>query len=275
MSDHGYHASHHGNSKRLPKNLRFDGKGSWLAFKQKFESYRRVGKWTDGESRDYLNWCLDGKALDFFAISTQMGENYSFKKIMRKLEGRFGAKELPETSRAKFQQESQKADEALEDWADRVLTLATPAFRHLPEKHCSRKAISKFCQGCIDKESGKHACFEQPRTIQEALDKVRHHQYITQAIDGKRTNRSKAEPSLNTVQSETDSRFSQLEKAIQQLSKQLEKLNLPKNDRVVAKAAPPKKRAFLPGVECFFCHNKGHVQPDCRRVLSELTVKSH
>ncbi|KAH3808166.1 hypothetical protein DPMN_136517 [Dreissena polymorpha] len=99
---------------------------------------------------------------------------------MRKLEYRFGAKELPETSRAKFQQASQKADEALEDWADRVLTLATPAFRHLPEKHCSQEAISRFCQGCIDKKAGKHACFEQPRTIQEALDKVRNHQYITQ-----------------------------------------------------------------------------------------------
>jgi len=127
------------------------------------------------------------------------------------------------------------------------LTLASPAFRHLLERHCSREAISKFCQGCIDKEAGKHACFEQPRTIQEALDKVRHHQYITQAIDGKRTNRSKVEPSLNTVQSETDSRFSQLEKAIQQLSKQLEKLNLPKNDRVVAKAAPPKKTCVFTG----------------------------
>ncbi|KAH3720069.1 hypothetical protein DPMN_062962 [Dreissena polymorpha] len=117
-----------GNPDKLPKNLRYDGKSYWLSFKQKFDSYRSVNSWTDSECRDYLNWCLEGKALDFFTIMTQMGDMFSFSEIMRKMEARFGAKELSETARVKFQQATQNAGESLEDWADRVLTLAIPAF---------------------------------------------------------------------------------------------------------------------------------------------------
>ena len=93
---------------------------------------------------------------------------------MKKLETRFGVKELSETSKAKFRQAFQKQDESLEEWADRVMTLATPAFVDLPENHLKKEAIARFCQGCTDKEAAKHACFEQPETMEEALNLVKH-----------------------------------------------------------------------------------------------------
>ena len=133
-----------------------------------------------------MNWSLEGKALDFFAITTRKGENFSFRGMMKKLENRFGSKEITETARAKFQQASQQADETLEDWADRVLTLATPAFKHLPVSHRLKETISKFCQGCTDKEAAKHACFEHPKSMQAALNAVKHHQYMSQAVEGKK-----------------------------------------------------------------------------------------
>ena len=100
-----------------------------------------------GESKDYLMWSLEGKALDFLTITKIDLEKYSFRKIMKKLETRFGVKELTETSKAKFRQAFQKQDESLEDWADRVMTLATPALVDLPEDHLKKEAIARFCQG--------------------------------------------------------------------------------------------------------------------------------
>jgi hypothetical protein len=47
--------------------------------------------------------------------------------------------------------------ELLEDWADRVLSLATRAFRELPEKHMYQQAVVGLCQGVADKESGSYA----------------------------------------------------------------------------------------------------------------------
>ncbi|KAH3796832.1 hypothetical protein DPMN_150407 [Dreissena polymorpha] len=105
---------------------------------------------------------------------------------MRKMEARFGSKEIPETSRAKFQQATQQPGELLEDWADRVLTLATPAFRNLPDQFGQREVVAKLWQGCIDREAGKHACFERPRSIQHAVHLIRHYQYVSQVVDGKK-----------------------------------------------------------------------------------------
>ena len=61
---------------------------------------------------------------------------------MKRLETRFGVKELTETSKAKFRQAFQEQDESLEDWADRVMTLATPAFIDLPNEHLKKS----YCQ---------------------------------------------------------------------------------------------------------------------------------
>ena len=201
--------SRHGNPRKYPKALRFDGKTNWLSFKKKFDSYRKVMRWSEEESKDYLMWSLEGKALDFITITKIDLEKYSFRKIMKKLETRFGVKELTETSKAKFRQAFQKQDESLEDWADRVMTLATPAFVDLPEDHLKKEAIARFCQGCTDKEAAKHACFEQPETMEEALNLVKHHQYISQAVDGKKTKRE-YEASVNAVQSPSEARIEQL-----------------------------------------------------------------
>ncbi|KAH3733980.1 hypothetical protein DPMN_040419 [Dreissena polymorpha] len=86
---------------------------------------------------------------------------------MMSLESRFGTKELRETSKAKLRQAVQGHEESLEDWADRVLTLATPAFTDLPEDHMRFEAISRFCQGCYDREAAKHACLENLSSMEE------------------------------------------------------------------------------------------------------------
>ena len=207
ISDHR-HSYRHGNPRKHPKALRFDGKTNWLSFKKKFNSYRKVMKWSETESKDYLMWSLEGKALDFFTITSDI-EKYSFRKIIKKLEARFGVKELTETSKVKFQQASQRPDESLEDWADRVMTLATPAFVDLPEDHLKQEAIAKFSQGCCDKDAGKHACFEHPSTMEEALNLVKHHQYISQAVDGKQSKKGN-DVSVNAVQSTSEDRIEQL-----------------------------------------------------------------
>ncbi|XP_060588917.1 uncharacterized protein LOC132744275 [Ruditapes philippinarum] len=215
-----------GNPKELPSILRYDGKTSWLSFKEQFESYRAVSNWTDSESKDYLTWSLQGKALDFFTITNKAGHCYSYKQMMKKLETRFGDQELTETSRVKFQQARQSSDESLDDWADRVLTLSTYAFKDLPEEYRMREAISKFCQGCIDREAGKHACFEHPRSIQAALNAVKHHQYISEAVDGKKhSRRSKDDVSINAVNTSAEARVEQLlNKAMEQLSSKIQQL---------------------------------------------------
>ena len=260
----------HGNPRKHPKALRFDGKTNWLSFKKKFDSYRKVMKWTEEESKDYLMWSLEGKALDFFTITKIDLEKYSFRKIMKKLETRFGVKELTETSKAKFRQAFQKQDESLEEWADRVMTLATPAFVDLPEDHLKKEAIARFCQGCTDKEAAKHACFEQPETMEEALNLVKHHQYISEAVDGKKAKRE-YEASVNAVQSSSEARVEQLiRSALRDFAAKLQASSTSLSSSSETEEKAKKKKSSS---QCFFCKKFGHFKKDCRVYQAWLSKK--
>ena len=268
ISDHR-HSYRHGNPRKHPKALRFDGKTNWLSFKKKFNSYRKVMKWSETESKDYLMWSLEGKALDFFTITSDI-EKYSFRRIIKKLEARFGVKELTETSKVKFQQASQRPDESLEDWADRVMTLATPAFVDLPEDHLKQEAIAKFSQGCCDKNAGKHACFEHPSTMEEALNLVKHHQYISQAVDGKQSKKGN-DVSVNAVQSTSEDRIEQLiASALEEFANKLQVSQQPYHQLSVNKTQQSADEKWKSSVQCFFCKNFGHLKRECRVYQSWL-----
>lgn len=241
--------------------MKFDGKSNWLAFKRKFTSYRQVLNWSETESKDYLLWSLEGKAQDFITVSATKIERYSFKRILEKLENRFGVKELKETSKAKFRQSFQRPDESLEDWADRVMTLATPAFIDLPEHHLKQEAIARFCQGCYDKDAAKQVCFEQPTTMEEALNLVKHHQYISQAVDGKRQ-RKGTEPSVNAMQSTSEAKLDQLFTTMKEISTKVS--NISPSQPTPAKTNQMVGKEKKSSVKCFFCKNFGHIKRDCR-----------
>ena len=173
-----------GKSVSLPMSLKFDGKSNWKAFYAKFSRYAEVSEWTEGECRDQLCWCLDGKASEYYALLVERNQKMVYMDLIQKLEKRFGFRELPETAQVQFNNARQTPDELLEDWADRVLSLATRAFRDLPETHMYKQAVVRLCQGAADKEAGSYASNIRPKNIEEAIDRMRWFQHNSQAIYG-------------------------------------------------------------------------------------------
>ena len=84
-----------GKSVSLPMSLKFDGKSNWKAFYAKFSRYAEVSEWTEGECRDQLCWCLDGKASEYYALLVERNQDMAYMDLIRKLEKRFGFRELP------------------------------------------------------------------------------------------------------------------------------------------------------------------------------------
>ena len=156
--------------KSLPKGLTFDGKSNWFAFKHKFTLYATELGWTSADCLHCLCWSLTGKTADFLAILLEQKQQLTYRGLLRKLELRFGTKELPATAQDLFQQATQGLQETLEDWADRVVSLATRAFRDLPEHYANRQSVVRFCQGLADRDAGHHVCMKEPRTIEDALN---------------------------------------------------------------------------------------------------------
>jgi hypothetical protein len=49
----------------LPRNITFDGRGSWEAFHLKFSHFAERCQWSSDEKLNALCWALEGKALDY------------------------------------------------------------------------------------------------------------------------------------------------------------------------------------------------------------------
>jgi anion-transporting ArsA/GET3 family ATPase len=88
-----------------------------------------------------------------YALLVERNQDMAYKDLIIKIEKQFGFRELPETAQVQFSNARQTPEELLEDRADRVLSLATRAYRALPEKHMYQQAVVRFCQGAADKEA--------------------------------------------------------------------------------------------------------------------------
>ncbi|KAH3772654.1 hypothetical protein DPMN_173996 [Dreissena polymorpha] len=158
---------------KLQKNLLFDGCSNRLLFKRKFERYARVQDWSDAECADCLGWCLTGKAVDFYALLTEGRETLPYAELMRRLQERFGARELLAIAQGRFQDVQQELGESLDEWSDRVLTLATTAFLDLPYAYATEQAVTKFCHGLLDMEAGKHVSLQLLTSMGDAMNVMR------------------------------------------------------------------------------------------------------
>ncbi|CAG2231666.1 unnamed protein product [Mytilus edulis] len=166
----------------VPKNLKYTGKGNWKAFYTKFTGYAEAAGWTDKQKREQLCWCLEDKASDFYTVLLESNKDIAFSAVVAKMVKRFGFQEPQETSQIQFQTITQKKEESLEDWADRVLSLATQSFKDLSEEYMTKQAVMKFCQGCNDPEAGQHACGFKPVSVENAIDIIKWFQHSRKAV---------------------------------------------------------------------------------------------
>ena len=104
-----------GKSVHFPMSLKLDGKSNWKAFYAKFSRYAEVSEWTEGECRDQLCWCLDGKASEYYALLVERNQDMAYMDLIMKIEKRVGFRELPESAQVQFSNARQTPEELLED----------------------------------------------------------------------------------------------------------------------------------------------------------------
>jgi hypothetical protein len=230
-----------------------------------------------------------------------------YMDLIRKLEKRFGFRELPETAQVQFNNARQTPDELKEDWADRVLSLATRAFRDLPEFHMYQQAVVRLCQGAADKEARSYAFNIRPKNIEEAIDKMRWFQHNYQAIFGTTLGRNprrevkqvslgphyggkarvcaigtdrvtdkSLEKKMGEVLSAQGKEMSEIKSNIAALSTQMAAImEEVKRNRIVRYRAqsrsPPPRKGDKQG--CFHCGAMGHFKRECPRLGSPTGEK--
>ncbi|KAH3824087.1 hypothetical protein DPMN_125915 [Dreissena polymorpha] len=97
----------------------------------------------------------------------------NYLEVVKRLERRFGYRDLTEAARVTFSSARQGDDESVDDWADRVLTLEGKEYRDLPEAYMLQESILRFCMGARDKEAGELVIYQRPASIEQAIDKLK------------------------------------------------------------------------------------------------------
>ena len=82
------------------------------------------------------------------------------------------------THQLNFQSAVQGSGESLRQWSNRVLTLAIRAFPQLQDLHA--QAIPRLCYGAEDKDAGMYFLDGQPKTVEEAVDRMQFFQHSRQ-----------------------------------------------------------------------------------------------
>ena len=171
-------------NKSLKVQLKFDGKGNWVAFFNKFKKFAKSHKWSCRTAKNQLCYALEGPPSEYYAVLEEQDPHITYKEIVSKLANRYGRKDLDENMKEKFRGMKQEMGEDLDEWAERVLQVATKAHRDASEKYMMREAAMKVCVGCIDKVAATYACDMKPKTVEEAVHAIKWKQHTTSSIHG-------------------------------------------------------------------------------------------
>jgi hypothetical protein len=169
------------------KSLKFDGsdKGDdWVSFLGKFEMYADMHGLLEQEKRAHLCWAMTGTAARFCLGRVRRNKNISYDELVQCMEKRFNLRKLAETVRIHFQSAKQAPGEDLDDWAERLLSLADKAFSELPKEYVTSEIINKLCQGCLNKYAESVAASYKLRTVDGALERIIWQQYSDKVVFG-------------------------------------------------------------------------------------------
>jgi hypothetical protein len=256
----------------LPRNITFDGRGSWEAFHLKFSHFAERCQWSSDDKFDALCWALEGKALDYYVILHKNGEGRSYMSLCNKLEARFGEQILPGAAQAQFHQTNQNPGESIDDFVDRLLSLAGQAFSGLRESFVIDQVMNRFCYGLLDKDAGHYVYMHNPESIQQAKLIVRKYQQSYQALYGKsKRDKRREEERVSAVR--TDKRISHTPKdnslnmdtvmsAIKNLENRFDKLDkkITVDQKTTVPGEKPKSKKRF---KCYGCGKYGHFKRDC------------
>ena len=161
----------------------------------------------------------------------------------------------------------QGSGKSLCQWSDRVLTLATRAFPQLMDVHA--QAIPGLCYRAEDKDAEMYALEGQPKTVEEAVDRMQFFQHSRQGRLPKPKREVRAVAPEEKPQGTGDGRPS---REIRELQSRIKELERALQERTPVQPNPPRTtsppRAAAEGrraLACFKCGEMGHYRRNCPR----------
>ena len=290
-------SSGHGQSGSTPPKMgTFTGKEDRRPYFLQFSHFANICEWSDQDLLDKLVECLRDRALKFFTTRPMFVQD-NYKLTCKKMEARFGCKDLPQVIRRQLQELLQVPEESLEEYAELAQDLTVDGFPSTSDELIQIVASDTFLRGCQDKRAAFTAMDKDPENLNRAVQLVKSAMTNQRVISGinkldlkrvtfQATEMEDCDPgdgflasaSLRTVyRKETDSTMSKFEARLQKTEEDLKETKsngkqiliiLTRNNAVNRARSPHRQNSSRSPVRddrCYNCDEEGHFSSSCTK----------
>ena len=150
----------------------YDGSSDFNAYIVKLETIAFHHGWDEAVMLMKLVESLTGRALDCFAWQKpEVRQSYAL--LRQQLVKSFGVVVDPISQRTELSTISQRVDETLEQFGQRVREVATKAYRSVPSDVFDMLSREAFFKGCTNKTAARLAMLKDPVTLNDAINVTR------------------------------------------------------------------------------------------------------
>ncbi len=140
-------------------------------------------QWSADHSACRLLDLLGGRALEFVKRLPETAL-HDYEQLAEHLRLRFSFKMNPRTARKELSAVKQTEGESLEEFSQKVGTLALDGYTTMDPQSLNELSVEAFLRGVSDKFSARHVIEKDSKTISEALQSMKEFQASNKAIFG-------------------------------------------------------------------------------------------
>ena len=157
----------------IPRNLHFNGEGDWKAFKSRVKSFMNMHHLEDPDIMKYhLSCMLTDQASQYFENLVERYPKDGFDNLLDKLGKRF-YDPLTQASILEFSSACQKEGEDIQDFVERLRSLAEAAHPKLPENLLEEHIAARFAMGIHNRNARLHILQSGCLSVSDAMHKYR------------------------------------------------------------------------------------------------------